>query len=93
MTKRNVSALPTVDVFATTDLYLAAYLMARGLPLERVGPDVVSGKPGRLLFCFAGPQAREMADSWVTSQVPTLAFISAIRTIKQLAGARRGAAT
>lgn len=77
------------DLYSTVDLYLAAYIMTRGQPLQRCAP---TGKhPGQLAFAFDA-EAKVIAEDWATDSVSPSQFTSAIRTLKNLcASKKRGA--
>jgi len=65
--------------YATTDLSLAAFLLARGQPL-----DGVSREGPRCVFSFPDA-ARELAPSFYASAtVPARAYANALRDLKTL---------
>ena len=66
------------DSYSTTDLNLAAFLMARGLPLLRT--ESAGGM--RKVFWF-GPEARDLAaEFYQDATVPARAFANALRDLK-----------
>ena len=65
--------------YSTTDLYLAAYLVCRGLPIQAVRQL----EQNRLSFVFES-SAADVAATWFTAQVSAIQYTSSIRTVKQL---------
>jgi hypothetical protein len=70
----------TIDEYQTSDLSLAAFLMAQGHPLTRVeGP-----RGGQRVFVFPAA-GRDLAGAYYTgASVPARPFANALRDLKSL---------
>jgi len=69
------------DSYSTSDLNLAAFLMARGLPLLKTE----SAGGFRKMFWFS-PEARDVAaEFYQNAPVPSRSFTNALRDLKALA--------
>jgi hypothetical protein len=74
-----------VPPFATTDLYFAAFLQARGVKLLRT-----TREGSRVTFAFDGVEAPVLRDEWfaMSGMVNGPGYANAIRNLKQLVGNR-----
>ena len=71
--------------FQTSDLGIAAFLLAQGVPLLRVLP----GREWKRTFCFPASAREQAGEYWRGATIPARAFFNAIHDLKSNFSPRR----